>query len=204
MGDSCCAPKASDIVQLSLSDRRILWIALILNFGCFVLEMVGGVLGHSVSLGADSLDMLGDGVIYALTLGALHQGTSAGRNILRLKSGIMAISGLAFLLQSLFRFFSGTKLPDTSTMTSIGMIALVANLICTVLFLRFRKANLNLRSAWICSRNDAISNVGILGAAWMVSRTGSAWPDLLAGLIISVLVLYSSFAISQEVDHTPH
>lgn len=204
MGDSCCAPKASDVVKLTPGDRRVLVVGMALNLGCFFLEISGGIIGHSVSLGADSIDMLGDGVIYALTLSALHEDTRTGKTIIRLKSAIMAASGIAFLTQGVVRFFSGDRLPDISTMTGIGTIALAANLICTLLFLRFRHADLNLKSAWICSRNDAISNVGILIAAWLVGRTGSAWPDLVAGSLIALLVLASSASLFQEANEHHH
>ncbi len=202
MGDSCCAPEASDVVKLTPTDRMVLVVALALNLGCFCIEFVGGILVHSLSLGADSIDMLGDGMIYALTLTALHKDTTAGKTILRLKTAIMGVSGLAFLTQGLFRFYSHPHiLPDKDAMTQIGLIALVANLICTILFLRFRNADLNLKSAWICSRNDSISNFGIILAAWLVGRTGSAWPDLVTGVLLAGLVLYSSFSLLRESEH---
>lgn len=169
--------------------RRALWIALIINAGMFGVEIVAGVTAGSASLKADALDFLGDAANYAISLGvaglALRWRARAAlaKGISLLLLGVWVIASTAWMAAR------GT-LPTAETMGIIGILALVANLICAVMLWRHREGDANRRSVWICSRNDAIGNIAVVAAALGVFGTGTAWPDIgvaavLAGLGVS-------------------
>lgn len=189
MAGACCGGQDDRARIDDRSWRRVLWIALIINAGMFAVEMVAGVSAGSASLRADALDFLGDAANYAISLGV------AGL-ALRWRSYAALAKGLSLLLLGLWVIAStawmamrGT-LPAAETMGAIGVLALVANMGCAIILWRHRKGDANRQSVWICSRNDAIGNIAVVGAALGVFGTGTAWPDIavaaaLAGLGVS-------------------
>lgn len=177
--------------------KRVLWIVIAINAIMFVTEMAAGQLAGSQALKADALDFLGDTLTYGLSLAVL--GAS-----LRVRSTAALLKGVSLLLMGLWVFGStayqvlvlGT--PSAEVMGAIGLLALAANLGSVLLLMRYKDGDANVRSVWLCSRNDAIGNVIVMGAAIAVWFTRSAWPDLIVAAIMAALFLSSSFQILRQ------
>lgn len=188
--DHCCPVPAGDALH-DARFRRVLWIALALNAAMFVIEVIAGLGAGSVSLQADALDFLGDSASYAISL--LVAGLS-----LRWRSASAMLKGTAMLAFGLWvigamawsLLVAGA--PNPVVMGSVGALALVVNVGCAVMLYSFRGGDANMRSVWLCSRNDAISNVAVMVAASGVFATGSKWPDLAVAAIMAGLALYAS------------
>ncbi len=174
--------------------RKALWVALVINAGMFLIEIVAGVAAGSSSLQADALDFLGDAANYGVSLFVL--GMSLNRRAMAsvLKGGTMAAFGLWVIGNTLWHLINAT-VPEPSVMGGIGFAALVANLIVAIMLYAFRDGDSNMRSVWICSRNDAIGNLAVLGAASGVFVTGSGWPDVMVAGIMAVLALSGAIQI---------
>jgi Co/Zn/Cd efflux system component len=189
---SCCAAEAKNS-----SERKLLWVVLILNFSMFVVEFIAGWLANSSGLLADSLDMLADAAVYSLSLYAvgkslLYKGRAA------LANGYLQLSlGLLVLLDVARRIWLGSE-PQSDLMFSIGFMALIVNMICFVLLYQFRQGDVNLKASWICSRNDMLANIGIIISAVLVGQFDKAWPDWVIGSVIAGIVIHSSIAIISE------
>ncbi len=193
----CCSDIEEDLANGS--KRMILWLVLIINLIMFFVEGIGGWLAQSNALMADALDMLGDAAIYGFSLFVIQRKPVWRTRAGILKGLIMSIFALGILGSTINRVYYQTT-PDASTMCIIGGLALAANLICAFLLLRFKNDDVNMRSAWLCSRNDVIANLGVLTAAAGVIWTGSQWPDLAVGVIIAMLILQSSFGIFKDAS----
>lgn len=193
----CCSDIEEDLANGS--KRMILWLVLIINLIMFFVEGIGGWLAQSNALMADALDMLGDAAIYGFSLFVIQRKPVWRTRAGILKGLIMSIFALGILGSTINRVYYQTT-PDASTMCIIGGLALAANLICAFLLLRFKNDDVNMRSAWLCSRNDVIANLGVLTAAAGVTWTGSQWPDLAVGVIIAMLILQSSFGIFKDAS----
>ena len=181
----------------SAHERRILVVVLIINAAMFAAEFSAGLVAGSTALLADSLDMLADALVYALGLFALGRARH-WRARAALTSGLFQlVLGVGIAIEVVIKLFID-GLPDTATMGLFGVLALIANTICFVLLTRFRDGDINLRATWICSRNDMIGNVGVLIAAGLVMWLDSGWPDIVIGLIIAGLVIYSAQKIGFE------
>jgi Co/Zn/Cd efflux system component len=177
--------------------RRALWAVLAINAAMFVAEMTAGVWGKSVALQADALDFLGDSATYAMTLMVL------GMSI-RWRAGSAIIKGLAMggfgfwvLGMTVYHWLQGS-LPSAAIMGSVGTLALAANLTSAVLLFRHREGDSNMRSVWLCTRNDAIANIAVIAAASGVWASGTGWPDLAVGAVIAILALSSSVAVVRQ------
>ena len=177
--------------------RRVLWIVLFINAAMFVVEITAGVWGKSVALQADALDFLADTATYAMTLIVIGMG-------LRWRAGAALLKGLAMTgfgfwvaASTLFQLLRGT-LPDFAVMGSIGLLALAANVVSAGLLYRHRQGDTNMRSVWLCSRNDAIANIAVILAASGVWATGAGWPDLAVAAVIAGLALTSGIQIIQH------
>lgn len=177
--------------------KIVLWIALLINLAMFVVEMTAGFLAHSNALLADSLDMLGDVFVYGASLFVLGKSHIAKANASLMKGVIMGTLGLFVLFESVNKILNPV-LPTGHVISSIAFIALVANGICFYLMWKFREKDLNLRSAWVCSRNDTTGNLLVIIAGLLVIYFNSMWPDILVGMILATIILWSSFKIVLE------
>lgn len=166
--------------------RRILWIALIVNAGMFLVEIIFSVQADSVALLADSIDFLGDAGNYAISLWVLAMSVHARAKASLLKAAFMAVFGIVVLVNAVMNVISGV-IPNAQTMTLIGFLALAANVGVAILLYAYRNGDSNMRSVWLCTRNDALGNVAVIIAALGVFGTGTAWPDLIVAIIMAVL-----------------
>ena len=195
--DSCCQDKACELEALRGSQSRTLWWVLGINGGMFGLELVVGLLAGSTALLADSLDMLGDALVYGFSLYVVGRSMRWRAGAALLKGVIMGGFGLMVLAQVGYRIAS-PEVPDFQLMGITGALALAANVTCLLLLTRHRNDDLNMSSTWICSRNDIIANVSVLVAAVAVFATGSMWPDLAVGLLITVVFMRSSVYVMRQ------
>ncbi len=152
----------------------------------FAVEFTAGILASSTALLGDSLDMFGDASVYALTLYTLHRGDRARAGANLAKGAAMLLIGVAVILQAARNAWFGI-VPDAHIMGTIGLLALAANAVCFALIYRHRSDDLNMRSSWLCSRNDLIANTSVIAAAGLVVWSGSLWPDLVVDLAIAAL-----------------
>jgi cation diffusion facilitator family transporter len=166
--------------------RRALWIALIANGAMFAVEIGGGWRAGSLALWADAIDFLADTLAYAITLAVLAASLRARLRAARFKALSMGALGLWVLGLALWRL-GGTEPPHVPLMGAVAVAALATNLGVAWILYRYREGDANLRSVWLCSRNDAIGNLAVMGAALGVFGTGHAWPDLaVAGLMATL------------------
>ncbi len=174
--------------------RRVLWIALAVNAAMFFVELAAGYRSGSLSLLADAIDFAGDAVNYAVSLAVLSAALTWRARTALLKSFCMMGFGVFVLGRALWSVFHGVA-PDAATMGAVGFLALVANLSVAWILYAFREGDANMRSVWLCSRNDAISNIAVMLAALGVMGTGSAWPDLAVAAIMAALALSGGWAV---------
>lgn len=188
--------------------RRILWFALIINGGMFVVEIIASQIGGSVSLQADALDFFADAANYAISLFVIGMAVTARAKASLFKGATMALFGLFVVTNAIYRaIFGGT--PDPSIMGSIALLALIANLSVALLLFKYRAGDSNMQSIWLCSRNDAIGNLAVLIAAAGVFASATRWPDLIVAAIVASLSLSSAYKVirlaNQEiVAHMHH
>jgi Co/Zn/Cd efflux system component len=170
--------------------RRILWIALLVNALMFFIEIGAGWKSGSVSLLADSVDFFGDAANYGLALWAMSMAAVWGSRVALFKGITMLLFGLAVLSYTAWSAWVG-RMPEALTMGAIGMLALAANLFVTALLYRYRAGNANMRSVWLCTRNDALGNIAVLVAGILVWGSGSAWPDRAVAFSMAGLAIHS-------------
>lgn len=192
MGASCCNHEPPK--QINQRYRRILWLALLVNFIMFGVEVVAGVQSGSVSLLADSLDFLGDAANYGISLWVLSMSLVIRAKASLVKALTMGLFGVFVLGSAIWNAIEGS-VPNATTMSIIGVIALCANLGVALLLYAYRNGDSNMRSVWLCTRNDAIGNIAVIIAAMGVLATGSAWPDLIVAGIMAVLALSASWQV---------
>lgn len=194
MSKHCCASASAPAAISSRGFRRALWIALFVNAGMFSLELIGGLRSGSISLLADAVDFFGDAANYALSLAVLSLGAMWRSRAALVKGICMGGFGLFVLGKTVWSISAGT-IPEAATMGSIGVIALLANLGVALLLYAYRTGDANMRSVWLCTRNDAIGNVAVMLAALGVFGTGSGWPDWLVAGLMGVLALSASISV---------
>lgn len=175
----------------------MLKIVLGVNALMFAGEFGAGLLADSTALLADSLDMLGDAIVYGFSLYAVGRGTMWQARSALFKGVIMAVFALGVLAEVIHKLAAGV-VPASDVMSLAGSIALAANVFCLVLLLRHRADNINMRSAWLCSRNDVMANVSVLLAAGGVALTRSMWPDVMVGLAIVAMFGSSAFRVIRD------
>ena len=197
MAEHCCQHKAKELEKLQKRQAKILWIILIINAVMFVVEFSGGIKAASLSLTGDSLDMLGDALVYGCSLYVIEKGKKAQARSAILKGGIMFLTAIAVFARATYQLFAQT-VPTVSLMSEIGILALVANLICFLLLIRHRNDNINMSSVWLCSRNDIIANTSVLLTAGLVFLTGSFLPDFILGLLLTVVFAQSAGKVLQK------
>jgi cation diffusion facilitator family transporter len=206
--DSCCQDKACELDELRERQSTVLWIVLGINAVMFVVEFVAGWVASSVALQADSLDMLGDTLVYGFSLFALMRSGRWKSSAALLKGVIMATFGFGVLAEAVYKILYGAA-PEATLMGATALIALGANAVCLVLLTRHRNDDLNMRSTWLCSRNDIIANTGVVLAAGSVYVTTSKVPDIVISLVITYLflrsawyVLHAAYAELRSTQHT--
>jgi Co/Zn/Cd efflux system component len=177
--------------------RRALWIALVVNAAMFGVELVAGLQANSVSLLADAVDFAGDAANYALSLAVLSMALVWRSRAAYVKGATMFAYGLFVLARAGWLLQSGS-VPEPLTMGVVGLVALLANAGVAVLLYAFRTGDANMRSVWLCSRNDALSNLAVMAAALGVFGTGSAWPDLAVAAVMAVLALTAGLSVMRQ------
>ena len=205
MAKSCCqTPEPDAAAHNDPRWRRVLWVALIANAAMFVVEMVAGVAADSRSLQADALDFFGDAANYAISLGVAGMALAWRAKAALVKAATMLAFGIWVIGYAVYGLIAGSA-PEPATMGLVGTLALATNVVVALMLFRFREGDANMRSVWICSRNDAIGNIAVLGAALGVFGTGQAWPDLLVAAIMAGLALWGSIEVfgqaRQELAH---
>lgn len=194
MADQCCAGKSGKTALNDPKWRRVLWIALIINAAMFGVEIVAGVAADSRALQADALDFLGDSANYAISLGVAGMALSWRARAALLKAATMLGFGLWVFASAVWGFVAGST-PEAGTMGAIGSLALVSNVAVALMLYRWRTGDANMRSVWVCSRNDAIGNLAVMAAALGVFGTGQGWPDLLVAAIMAGLAIWGSIDV---------
>jgi len=195
MPDHCCASVSFD--GASAAYKRVLWIVIAINATMFGVEMVAGLTAQSMALRADALDFFGDSVTYAITLLVIGRSTRLRASAALFKGSSLALMGLWVLGMTLYRVFYLGQ-PDELVMGSVGLIAFVANVVSALLLLKFRDGDANVRSVWLCSRNDAIGNLAVMAAAGAVFWTSTGWPDVIVASLMAGLFLSSAVQIVRQ------
>lgn len=174
--------------------QRALWIALVVNAGFFLAEIIAGLAAGSVALQADALDFFGDAVNYAISLAVAGMALRLRSRAALTKGGTLIAFALWVLGGTVWHAFHGT-LPRAEVMGIVGFAALLANGGVAFMLYRFRSGDANMRSVWICSRNDAIGNLAVLLAAMGVFGTGTGWPDVIVAAVMGGLGLWGGWQI---------
>lgn len=196
-----CTTECCQLDALERRQKKTLKAVLGINATMFVVELSAGLIAGSSALLADSLDMLGDALAYGVTLYAVGRGVLWKARAAFFKGALMWGFGLFVLADAGFKAVSA-QAPHYETMGVVGLAALLANAACMALLWRHRSDDLNMRSVWLCSRNDIFANVAVLVAAAGVLSTQSAWPDVLVGLGIALLFLRSATGILAEATRS--
>ena len=182
---------------MSASYRRALWAVIAINAAMFVVEMGAGLFAGSQALKADALDFLGDTLTYGITLLVIGMPLLWRARAALFKGVTLGVMGLWVLGSTAYQALV-LGLPRAEVMGVIGLLALAANLTCVGLLLRYRAGDANVRSVWLCSRNDAIGNVAVVLAAGGVWASATVWPDLIVAGIMAILFLWSSTQIVRQ------
>ena len=191
----CCEEKVFD--GLSPAYKRALIAVIAINATMFFVEMWAGVTSGSQALKADALDFAGDAATYTLSLAVIGATVRTRAIASLIKSGSLALIAIAVLGMTALRFAEGTP-PEAQTMSLVALLALAANVASVIILLKWRDGDSNVRSVWLCSRNDAIGNVAVIFAGLLVAATASALPDLLVALLLAGLFLRSSISIARQ------
>jgi Co/Zn/Cd efflux system component len=190
----CCSCSSPATPVVDPRYRGALWVALVLNSLMFAVEFGASWTSGSVSLLADSIDFLGDAGNYALSLAVLAMALSVRSRAALFKAACMGLFGVFVLGRAAWGLHAGSA-PEPATMGVVGFVALAVNGGVALMLYRFRSGDANMRSVWICSRNDALGNVAVMLAAAGVLGTGSAWPDLAVAVAMGLLALSGSLAV---------
>lgn len=177
--------------------RRVLWIVIAINAVMFVVEMSAGAASGSKALQADALDFLGDTLTYGISLYVIGKSIRMRATAALMKGVSLALMGVGVLGWTIYQTFV-LGVPDAMVMGGVAFLAFAANVVSALLLLKFRDGDSNVRSVWLCSRNDAIGNLAVIAAAGVVVLTGSAWPDLIVAAAMAALFLQSSIKIIRQ------
>lgn len=198
MSDHCCAHAAGGAEALNDARwRRILWIALFANLAMFFVEIGFGLAADSRSLMADALDFFGDAANYAISLGVAGMALAVRARTALVKGWTILLFGLGILAGAVWGLMHGTS-PDPHAMTLVAAAALMTNVAVALMLYRYRTGDANMRSVWICSRNDAINNLLVIGAGVAVLWTGSGLPDLIVAIIMALLGVSGGWQVIRQ------
>ena len=195
--DQCSAESGNTRALNSPAWRRALWIALAVNAGMFAAEIFAGAASGSASLQADALDFLGDAANYAISLGVAGLGLAWRARAALVKGWGLFVLGVWVIASTAWYAYMST-LPGAEVMGVVGFVALAANAGVALMLYRFRRGDANMRSVWICSRNDAIGNLAVLAAAAGVFGTGTGWPDVIVAAIMASLSISGGWQIARQ------
>ncbi len=194
----CCA---DDTSSSSLAPegryRRVLWVVLGINAAMFVVEIAAGLAAGSAALQADALDFFADAANYGISLFVLGLGLTWRARAALVKGASMGLFGLWVTGSVVWHSLNGT-VPAWGAMGAVGVAALIANALCLVLLFAWREGDSNMRSVWICSRNDVVANLAVLAAAFGVFGTGTGWPDVAVASVMAVLALQGAWVIIRQ------
>lgn len=185
---TCADDATQEPLRVDATFRRILWVALIVNGIMFGVEAVAGLISGSVALQADALDFFGDAVNYAITLFVLGMALQTRAKAALFKGASMGLFGLWVIGSAVYKAVTGT-VPDAAVMGITGLLALIANVGVAVMLFHYRQGDSNMRSIWLCSRNDALGNIAVILAASGVFVTATTWPDIIVAAVIAGLNL---------------
>lgn len=195
MSAGCCSQPKFD--GMSRGYRRALWLVLAINFGMFLIEIVAGEVAGSKALQADALDFLGDTFTYAISFMVLGMSLRVRATAALFKGVSLGVMGMWVFGSTIYQALI-LGVPNAPIMGSVGFLALLANVVSVLLLMRYRDGDANVRSVWLCSRNDAIGNVAVIVAAGAVFLTGTAWPDLVVAGIMAALFSWSALQIIRQ------
>ncbi len=193
MSASCCN-QPTDIHRGDQGYRRVLWVVLLINAAMFAVEIGAGLAAGSASLQADALDFLGDSANYAISLFVVGMALQYRAMAAFAKGATMGVFGLWVIGVTIWHAWHGT-LPEAFTMGAVGTAALIANAVSFALLWAYRAGDSNMRSAWICTRNDVFGNLAVLLAAAGVFGTGTGWPDIIVAAIMATLALQGAWLV---------
>ncbi|HWK55760.1 MAG TPA: cation diffusion facilitator family transporter [Parapedobacter sp.] len=177
------------------SQRKLLWIVLIINFLFFGLEMLFGVFSNSMGLVADSLDMLADSIVYALALFAVGGTIARKNNIARFAGYFQVVLAVIGFVEVIRRFIGAENMPDFQTMIIVSVLALVANVLCLYLLQKSKSKESHMQASMIFTSNDVIINTGVIVAGLLVNWLNSSYPDLIIGAIVFIIVARGAYRI---------
>ena len=199
MADACCTPPPLNLDRnrANAGYRRVLWTVLGINAAMFAVEIGAGLAAGSASLQADALDFLGDAANYAISLFVVGMALRYRASAALAKGITMAAFGLWVIAMVVWHAVHGT-LPSAFAMGTVGIAALVANIASFGLLWAYRKGDANMRSAWICTRNDVLGNIAVLLAALGVFGTGTGWPDIIVAACMAGLALQGAFVVVRQ------
>jgi Co/Zn/Cd efflux system component len=198
MSASCCShQQAADPHRGDRTYRRVLWVVLAINASMFLIEIGAGLAAGSASLQADALDFLGDSANYAISLFVVSMALRYRAMAALAKGGTMGLFGLWVIATALWHALHGT-LPHAVTMGAVGFAALAANAATFGLLWAYRGGDANMRSAWICTRNDVLGNLAVLFAALGVFGTGTGWPDVIVAAVMAGLALQGAAVVVRQ------
>ena len=198
MSDTCCSHACTPSpVNQSPGYRRVLWAALVINAAMFAVELAGSLHAGSVSLLADAVDFFGDAANYGISLLVLGMALTWRARAALFKGLTMGAFGVFVLGRAAWSAATGV-VPEPVTMGAIGTLALLANASVAAMLYAWREGDANMRSVWLCSRNDAIGNLAVMAAALGVFGTGSGWPDLAVAVVMGVLALSAARSVIQQ------
>lgn len=197
MSAHCCHDAACSSPSVDPRFRKALWIALVLNAAMFVVEFAASWASDSVALLADSIDFFGDAGNYAISLAVLGMSLATRARAALFKAACMGVFGVVVIGRALWNLQAGT-VPEPATMGAVGFAALAVNAGVAWMLYSFRAGDANMRSVWICSRNDALGNVAVMLAALGVFGTGTAWPDLGVAALMGLLALSGALAVLRQ------
>jgi Co/Zn/Cd efflux system component len=199
MADCCCSPPPLNLGEPKeiRAYRRVLWAVLAINAAMFLVEVGAGLAAGSASLQADALDFLGDAANYAISLFVVGMALRYRASAALAKGATMGLFGLWVVGTVLWHAWHGT-LPSAFTMGAVGLAALAANAISFGLLWRHRHGDANMRSAWICTRNDVLGNLAVLLAAAGVFGTGTGWPDVVVAATMAALAMQGAATVIRQ------
>ena len=196
LGHQCCAPEA-DTLRVSPAYRRALWLVIAINGSMLMFEATAGWLADSVALEADALDFAGDTATYAISLFVLSRPLRILALAALFKGAAMALMACWVLGLALVQYFAAA-VPDASVMGAVGIAALAANALSVWILFRYRAGDANMRSVWLCSRNDMIGNAAVIVAAVTVAVVNARWPDLVVAMAMAALFLAGAISIVRQ------